>query len=205
MATGRKAFAGDSKASLIAKILTFQPPPIGTIQPVSPPELDTVVQRCLAKKPEERWQSATNLTSELREIAAALPKLREQSGESQTRKNVKQSELPVERTVPAAASEPATAWSWLVRSRAWQLSFVGVLLSFGDWSLNGKAIYLCGPPFEPDLTALYVGLDGRSQVLWKRGISPGYSFDHPIPSPDGKHLVYTVVTYQMNAWMLENF
>ena len=75
----------------------------------------------------------------------------------------------------------------------------------GDWSLNGKAIYLCQPPFEPDLTALYLGLDGRSHVLWKRGISPGYSFDHPIPSPDGKHLVYTVVTYQMNAWMLENF
>ena len=33
MATGRKAFEGDSKASLIAKILTFQPPLIGTIQP----------------------------------------------------------------------------------------------------------------------------------------------------------------------------
>ena len=40
MATGQKAFQGDSKASLIAKILTFQPPPIETIQAVSPPELD---------------------------------------------------------------------------------------------------------------------------------------------------------------------
>jgi Tol biopolymer transport system component len=76
---------------------------------------------------------------------------------------------------------------------------------FGDWSLNGKGMYIGNAsPFEPDLTALYVGLDGRSQVLWKRGMSPGYSFDHPIPSPDGKHLVYTVVTCQMNAWMLES-
>src|SRR5260221_3966687 len=58
MATGRKAFEADSKASLIAKILTSQPPPMMTIEPVTPPELDRVVQRCLAKKPEARWQSA---------------------------------------------------------------------------------------------------------------------------------------------------
>src|SRR4030095_4110379 len=58
MATGQKAFEGDSKASVIAKILTSQPAPIQEIQPVSPPELDAVVQKCLAKKPEERWQSA---------------------------------------------------------------------------------------------------------------------------------------------------
>jgi len=71
MATGRKAFEGESKASVIAKILTFQPPPIGTIQPLSPPKLDAVIQTCLAKKPEERWQSAAELTSQLQGIAEA--------------------------------------------------------------------------------------------------------------------------------------
>jgi len=89
MATGQKAFQAESKASLIAKILTAQPPPIGTIQPVSPPELDRVVQRCLAKKSEERWQSAAELSSQLREIAEsnleslkAQKRATQQSGEA---------------------------------------------------------------------------------------------------------------------------
>src|SRR5207244_4277181 len=65
MATGRKAFQGDSKASLIAKIMTAQPPPITSVEPVTPPELDRVVQRCLAKTAEERWQSASEVNSQL--------------------------------------------------------------------------------------------------------------------------------------------
>ena len=72
MATGQKAFRADSKASVIAKILTAQPPPIRAIQPLSPPELDAIVQKCLAKKPEERWQSAAELTSQLQEIAEVV-------------------------------------------------------------------------------------------------------------------------------------
>ena len=77
---------------------------------------------------------------------------------------------------------------------------------FQGWSLDGKAIYINDwPYFVLDFTALYAGLDGHIQVLWKRGTSPGHSFDYPIPSPDGRHLAFTVVTFEMNAWMLENF
>ena len=57
MATGRKAFEGDSKASLTAAILTSDPPPISKIQPLTPPALERVVKRCLAKDPEDRWQT----------------------------------------------------------------------------------------------------------------------------------------------------
>src|SRR5262249_48302413 len=71
MATGRKAFEGDSKASLAAAILTSEPPPIRTIQPLTPPALDRVVKRCLAKDPEDRWQTTRDLTSELNWIAEA--------------------------------------------------------------------------------------------------------------------------------------
>jgi hypothetical protein len=71
MATGRKAFEGESKASLAAAILTSEPPPITKIQPLTPPALERVVQRCLAKDPEDRWQTARDLTSELRWIAEA--------------------------------------------------------------------------------------------------------------------------------------
>jgi Tol biopolymer transport system component len=71
MATGRKAFEGVSKASLTAAILTSEPLPITKIQPLAPPTLERVVKKCLEKDPEERWQSARDLTSELKWLAEA--------------------------------------------------------------------------------------------------------------------------------------
>ncbi|MDA2938906.1 serine/threonine-protein kinase [Acidobacteria bacterium AH-259-A15] len=70
-ATGRKAFEGKSQASLIAAILERDPPPISSLQPLTPPALDHAVRRCLAKKPDERWQSANDLTGELKWIVEA--------------------------------------------------------------------------------------------------------------------------------------
>ena len=69
MATGRRAFEGDSHASLIAAILAREPPPINDRQPAAPPALDRVVRKCLAKDPDARWQSALDLTDELKWIA----------------------------------------------------------------------------------------------------------------------------------------
>jgi predicted Ser/Thr protein kinase len=69
MATGKKAFSGSSQASLISSIMKEDPAPISTVQPMTPPALDRVVRTCLAKDPEERWQSAGDLKSELKWIA----------------------------------------------------------------------------------------------------------------------------------------
>jgi eukaryotic-like serine/threonine-protein kinase len=69
MLTGKKAFEGTSQASLISAILSSDPPPIAVLQPLSPPALDRVVKKCLAKDPDERWQSAHDLMSELTWIA----------------------------------------------------------------------------------------------------------------------------------------
>ncbi len=68
MVTGQKAFTGTSQASLISAILRDEPKPISQAQPTSPPALDRVVRTCLAKDPEERWQSASDLKRELRWI-----------------------------------------------------------------------------------------------------------------------------------------
>src|SRR5262249_27950256 len=68
MVTGRKAFEGRSQASLIAAILEREPKPIST-QPACPPELDRVIRRCLAKDPDERWQTAADLCAELKWVA----------------------------------------------------------------------------------------------------------------------------------------
>jgi|HubBroStandDraft_6_1064221.scaffolds.fasta_scaffold06746_2 Tol biopolymer transport system component len=65
MATGKPAFSGGSRASLIAAILTVEPPSIVQLQPLAPPALERVVKKCLAKDPDERWQSASDLATEL--------------------------------------------------------------------------------------------------------------------------------------------
>ena len=57
------------QASLIAAILSSEPPPISTIQRMAPPALDRLVKTCLAKDPEERWQSAHDVAAELKWIA----------------------------------------------------------------------------------------------------------------------------------------
>ncbi len=70
-ATGRRAFHGASKASLIASIISGNPEPISVVQPLTPPALERVVQVCLAKDPDDRWQSAHDIAEELRWISEA--------------------------------------------------------------------------------------------------------------------------------------
>ena len=69
MITGRKGFEGSSHASLIVAVMSFNPPPVSTIQPMASPALDRVVRTCLAKSPDDRWQSAGDLRRELEWIA----------------------------------------------------------------------------------------------------------------------------------------
>ena len=70
MATAKRAFEGKTAASAMAAVLEREPAPISSVQPMSPPGLDHVVQGCLAKDPEARWQSATDIVRELRWIAS---------------------------------------------------------------------------------------------------------------------------------------
>jgi serine/threonine protein kinase len=96
MATGRPAFAGKSRASLIAAILTTDPPALTTLQPMTPLGLERVVKKCLAKDPDERWQSASDLASELVWIA--------QSGSSSS-----QAGAPIQ-LLGSSKRKPVLAW-----------------------------------------------------------------------------------------------
>jgi eukaryotic-like serine/threonine-protein kinase len=69
MVTGRRAFLGESQASVIAAILELDPPPISRLQPLTPLTLDRIIKKCLAKNPEDRWQTARDLVDELKWIA----------------------------------------------------------------------------------------------------------------------------------------
>ena len=69
MLTGRKAFDGKTQASLIAAIMNVDPTPLSALVPIAPAALERLVMRCLAKDPDERWQSTHDLLIQLRWIA----------------------------------------------------------------------------------------------------------------------------------------
>ncbi len=112
MLTARRPFDAASQAGVMAAILEKEPPPLSAVQPLMPPGLDRIVQRCLSKDPEARWQSAADL-------AAALSWLRADSGVAVASASVR----PVSRRAWfAAAAVAATllltglvAVGWLTR------------------------------------------------------------------------------------------
>ena len=69
MATGKRAFTGRSQASLIGAILHTDPPSMSSLQPLTPPALERVIKTCLAKDPDDRWQTARDVGLQLQWIA----------------------------------------------------------------------------------------------------------------------------------------
>jgi eukaryotic-like serine/threonine-protein kinase len=68
MVTGRRAFLGKSALSVASAVLEKDPEPISRVAPLTPPALDRIVRRCLAKDPEERWQCARDLLLDLKHV-----------------------------------------------------------------------------------------------------------------------------------------
>jgi eukaryotic-like serine/threonine-protein kinase len=179
MATARKAFEADCKASLIAKILTFQPPPIQTVQPVSPPELDSMVQRCLAKRQGERWQRAAEVVSELQEIAATtLPNLKVQKKDRERSEKAKEIVADVGPAVPVPVLKPEKILSRLVSPEVRRVGVVTllalILALLGVWQLWRR--------------------EKPSEKLKELSFRPltsyaaGNPLDYAAISPDGKYL-----------------
>ena len=73
MATGKQAFNGKTQASVAGAILAVEPSPVSSLQPTTPAALDEVVRLCLVKDPEERFQSAHDVTLQLEWIRNAGP------------------------------------------------------------------------------------------------------------------------------------
>lgn len=69
MVTGRKAFQGKSQLSVASAILEKEPEAISIVKPLTPVVLDRTIRKCLAKAPDERWQSASDLSTQLKWMA----------------------------------------------------------------------------------------------------------------------------------------
>jgi eukaryotic-like serine/threonine-protein kinase len=165
MATGEKAFEGRSQASVIAAILDRDPPPISTRQTLAPAALDRVVATCLAKDPDDRWQTARDLGRALRWIAGgaadagakpmATPTTASRTGwwlaTAALAGGVLGAALVWQLSRPAATpARDETRFSielpFTMRSAAWQTSQAAI-------SRDGRRIVYRGGP--PGQTALY--------------------------------------------------
>jgi tRNA A-37 threonylcarbamoyl transferase component Bud32 len=168
MLTGRRAFEGQSTASIMAAILERQPTPLGELQPLTPSALDRLVRRCLAKDPDERWQHAGDLLAELRWIA-------ESSG-----------------TVSGAGAAAAIAGRETVGTSSRQVS-VGVagVAALGAAILAGSAAWTTRPP------AAMTGAPARFPMHATINPGPGVRLsDYNQPgsnvqiSADGKRIIF---------------
>jgi serine/threonine protein kinase/Tol biopolymer transport system component len=141
MATGRRAFRGRTKTSLIAAIVSSEPQPISSLQPVTPTAFEHVVQKCLEKEPDGRWQSAHDVAEELKWIAKELER-----GEIKTRGK--------------------SRVHWAIAA----LLAVTTLAGIGMW-LRERAkpaepiAFSITPPRDSNATAFSLAADGRSVAL----------------------------------------
>ena len=114
MTAGRPPFEGRSGASVMAAILTHDPLPLSGARPGVPASVDRVVKRCLAKNPDERWQSASDLTSALewsRDDSASSPA----PGARRQSRSVRRAALAALALVAAVAAGAAV---WIGMGRA---------------------------------------------------------------------------------------
>jgi hypothetical protein len=62
---GKKAFEGKSQLSVASVILEKEPEPVSAVKPLTPGAVDRTIRKCLAKSAAERWQSASDLATQL--------------------------------------------------------------------------------------------------------------------------------------------
>ncbi len=153
---GRKAFEGTSQASLISAIMSTDPQSLSASQPLAPPPLDHVVKRCLAKDPDERWQTASDVMRELRWIA-------EQSAQTVTSAPVRSKRHRARITqavavlILAAATFSAGTW--------WNGARDASPVQWRGERLGGSTVAM-GPRVSPDgqTLAFQAMVDGQTQV-----------------------------------------
>ena len=191
MVTGQKAFAGKSQLSVASAILEKEPTPISVLKPMTPPAVDHAIRRCLAKDPDDRWQTARDLALEMKWIAevALLPGA---AASSSTKKQV----------------SPAMAWGFATTFLLALVAIVATLFLRPAVRVQSIRASLLPPPnssflpnnfaVSPDgrqLAFVALGSDGKT-ALWVRALSAsgaqqlngteGASF--PFWSPDSRQI-----------------
>jgi Tol biopolymer transport system component len=162
MAAGKKAFDGRSRAVMIAAIATTSPEPIAKSQPRAPALLQHIVDRCLAKDPDERWQTAHDLLVQLRWIGAG-GKLAAEEGSTHGMGRLTKVLLAAAATLTAVLAVPAALyWRGTPEPAAFQFRVPVRGLSTADIALSpdGNMIAMVARPNTALPAALYVRRTG---------------------------------------------
>ena len=208
MATGKAAFSGKSRASLIAAILTNDPPPISQLQPLSPIGLERVVQKCLAKDPDDRWQSASDLASELNWMLGSGS----QSGLAAPvilRQNKRQLAIWVAAGVAATLITSYLGWQIGSRRSTGSPTHLTIALPPGRVMLGHATPPLAISPDGSEIVYAASGEDQKTQ-LYLRKLADFQS--KPIPgteggrtpffSPDGDWLAFITTDFKLKKILL---
>jgi Tol biopolymer transport system component len=110
MATGKRAFAGTSPVAIAAAVLHDDPAPISAVRPGSPVALDRLVRTCLAKDPEQRWQTAHDVGLQLAPMG--------ESGSS-----------IAAAMAPASGTRLRGRWTWV----PWTVAATAIVVALGVW------------------------------------------------------------------------
>jgi Tol biopolymer transport system component len=193
--TGKRAIEGASPATVIAAIMERPAPSIADVAPV----LDRVLRKCLAKDPDQRWQTARDLKDELEWIAKAPEPVSAASGSQ---------------VAAAPAKKEGHGWLWPATSGVLLLALTGLagyVLFRSKPAVAGETlrfqipasekssfnIYLSLSPDGRKLAYVANGADGQSH-LWIRSMDslesrslPGTeSAASPFWSPDSRFIAF---------------
>jgi len=193
MVTGNRAFQGASQASVIAAIMKEQPRAVSEIQPLSPPMLERAIKQCLAKDPDQRWQSAGDLKRTLQWIREGGS----QAGIPAPVSTKRRRQLRLSWIVAAVAICVAAVLGYL------QLTATSPTPQVHQFAITEpqNAQFLSWPQISPDgkLLAFMASDSSGATHIWIRPLNslqayplPGTENVHrPFWSPDSRYLAFS--------------
>jgi eukaryotic-like serine/threonine-protein kinase len=158
MLTGKRAFEGKSQLSVASAILEKEPEPINTTKPLTPPALDHAIRLCLAKPPEDRWQTARDLALDLNWIAEGGSQAGAPAVVSSRRARRERIAWATAALAILVAAAIATAAGWMLKSSARPERVLELSVSLPEDTLAGFV------ELSPDGRRLVLGLSGPSQL-----------------------------------------
>ncbi|HEY5611793.1 MAG TPA: protein kinase, partial [Thermoanaerobaculia bacterium] len=195
MVTGKRAFEGKTKASLIVSILERDPIPITTLKPGESPVLVHVIDKCLAKDPDKRWQSALDIATEFQWIEDAGRSALIQPNQRRRFAGAALAALVVVAAALVAGSflagratvgKPEAAAVSIPRLT--QLTFLEGVEGQPSISPDGTAFVYVADTAEGNSDIFFQRVGGETAInLTKGSTEPDY---HPAFSPDGQTIAY---------------
>lgn len=200
MASGERPFKGDTSLSVLSAILREAPKPLAEVNPALPRELSRYVRRCLAKDPDDRYQSATDLRTDLEDLqqSALSGELRGPTSGSPRSSASTWTSPWVLATGIALAALAGLGWMWS-RSSTTATSAAAPQLSFSRLTMvEGVAQ---DPHVSPDgKWVVYVSAVGGTNDIYLQSTTGQTSInltkDSPAPdsqpafSPDGELIAF---------------